>query len=118
LCKKIGANPNDWQNPTTQVRVGLLDLKTSADAIRAAYPDLFPSPGSDWYLRMAVLMPFAQGGGFTRAFLKAFRADLAKLPEDSRWDFLRGKRVPVRGGAWVFDTSNVDKKMSLTARLG
>lgn len=117
LCKKIGANPQDWTNPTTQVRVGLLDLRTSADAIRTAYSDLFPKPGSDWYLRMAVLMPFARGGGFTRAFLHTYRADLAKLPEDQRWDFLRGKRTSVRGGVWIFDTSNVDKKMSLAAKL-
>jgi hypothetical protein len=114
LCKKIGANPQDWTNPTTQVRVGLLDLKTSADAIRAAYPGLFPKPGGDWYLRMAVLMPFARGGGFTRAFLRTYRANLAKLPEDQRWDFLRGKRV----SGWIFDASNVDKKMLLAAKLG
>jgi len=114
LCKKIGADPGKWKNPTTQVRVGLLDLKTGADAIRAAYPDLFPKPGSDWYLRMAVLLPFARGGGFARAFLRAFRADLAKLPEDRRWDFLRSKRV----GGWTFDASNVDKKMALAAKLG
>jgi hypothetical protein len=114
LCKKIGANPQDWTNPTTQVRVGLLDLKTSADAIRAAYPDLFPKPGGDWFLRMAVLMPFARGGGFTRAFLRTYRTNLAQLPEDQRWDFLRGKRV----SAWIFDASNVDKKMALAAKLG
>ena len=118
LCKKIGANPMDWTNPTTQVRVGLLDLKTGANAIRAAYPELFPTLGSDWYFRMAVLLPFARGGGFTRAFLSAFRKDLAKLREDDRWAFMRGKQVAVRGGQWLFDTTNVDKKMSLAAKLG
>jgi hypothetical protein len=118
LCKRIGANPQDWTNPTTQVRVGLLDLETSAEAIRKAYPELFPAPGSDWYLRMAVLMPFARGGGFARAFLGAYRAALQKLPEDRRWDFLRGKQLPARGGVWVFDPTNVDKKMSLAAKLG
>jgi hypothetical protein len=96
------------------VRVGLLDLKTSADVIRSAYPDLFPTPGGDWYLRAAVLLPFARGGGFSKAFLTKYQADLAKLPEDRRWDFLRGKQV----GRWAFDSSNVDKKMSLAAKLG
>jgi hypothetical protein len=114
LCKRIGADPSDWQNPTTQVRVGLLDLKTGADTIRAKYPDLFPTPGSDWYLHMAVLMPFARGGGFTRAFLNAYAAQLRKWPESQRWEFLRDKRT----GGWSFDASNVDKKMSLAAKLG
>ena len=54
------------------MRVGLLDLKTSADAIRAAYPNLIPKAGGDWYFRMAVLLPFARGGGFARAFLRTF----------------------------------------------
>jgi hypothetical protein len=67
---------------------------------------------------MAVLMPFARGGGYTRAFLNAFRQDLTNLPEPARWDFLRGKRVSVRGGYWVFDPANVDKKMALAAKLG
>jgi hypothetical protein len=114
LCKKIGADPHDWPNPLTQVRVGLLDLKTTADAIRAAYPDLFSTPGSDWYLRMAVLLPFARGGGFAKWFLSAFRKDLANLPETSRWNFLRDKRI----GHWTFDPTNVDKKMALAAKLG
>jgi hypothetical protein len=118
LCRKIGADPENWQDPETQARVGLLDLKTSADAIRSAYPDLFPTAGGDWYLRAAVLMPFARGGGFTRAFLNAFRNDLTGLSEDQRWGFLRGKTVPAHGGTWTFDTSNVDKKMSLAAALG
>jgi hypothetical protein len=96
------------------VRVGLLDLKTSADTIRAAYPELFPTAGSDWYLRAAVLLPFARGGGFSRAFLTKYRTDLAKLPENKRWDSLRGTQV----GRWAFDPSNVDKKMSLAAKLG
>ena len=118
LCKRIGADPQDWRNPATQVRVGLLDLKTGADAIRAAYPDLFPTIGSDWYIRAAVLLPFARGGGFTRAFLKAYRNQLVNLPEDQRWDFLREKRVIVRGGQWVFDAANVDKKIALAVKIG
>lgn len=118
LCKQIGANPDDWTNPVTQVRVGLLDLKTAADRIHAAYPDIFALAGSDWYLRMAVLLPFARGGGFARAFLSQYRAELTRLPEDRRWDFLRGKTVAVRGGVWTFDPDNVDKKMALARKLG
>lgn len=118
LCKRIGADPSNWKNPVTQVRVGLLDLKTAADAIRRAYPDLFPTPGSDWDLRMAVLMPFARGSGFARAFLNAYRDALTKLPEERRWDFLRGKSTRVRGGVWVFDPKNVDEKIALAAKLG
>ncbi len=118
LCKRIGANPQDWTNPTTQVRVGLYDLKTSADRIRSAYASLFPTLGSDWYLRIAVLMPFARGGGFARAFLTAFRSDLEKLPQDQRWNFLRAKQVTTSRVRWVFDPSNVDKKMVLAMKLG
>src|SRR5882672_9632849 len=118
LCKNIRANPQDWTNPTTQVRVGLYDLKTSAVRIRKAYPSLFPTLGTDWYLRMAVLMPFARGGGFTRAFLTGFRSDLEKLPENQRWNFLRAKKVTTHRVRWVFDPGNVDKKMALATKLG
>src|ERR1700722_183364 len=118
LCKRIGANPQLWQDPVTQVRVGLMNLTETAARIRKEYPELFPTAGSDWSLRMALLMPFARGGGFRRAFLNAFRKDLASLPEASRWDFLRGKKVSVRGGFWTFDPANVDKKMILAAKLG
>jgi len=114
LCAAIRADPQDWTNPTTQVRVGLMDLKSSANTVRKAFPELFPSVGTDWYLRMAVLLPFARGGGFTAAFLRTFRKELAALSEDKRWDFLRGKKV----GGWVFDASNVDKKMELAAKVG
>jgi len=114
ICNLIGANPDKWENPVTQVRVGLTSIKRSADAIRAAYPDLFPTTGGDWYLRAAVLLPFARGGGFTRAFLGKYRTYLDKLPEHARWDFLHGKQV----GEVVFDSSNVDEKMSLAAKLG
>jgi hypothetical protein len=114
LCQKIGADPNKWTNPVTQVRVGLLNLKKSACVIRSSYKDLFPKPGSDWYLRAAVLLPFARGAGFSKAFLTRYHSDLAKLPEDRRWDFLRGKYV----SKWKFDPDNVDKKISLAAKLG
>jgi hypothetical protein len=114
LCRKIGADPSQWTNPVTQVQVGLLNLKTSADVIRAQFKDLFPTPGSDWDLRAAVLLAFARGGGFSKAFLAKYRADLAKLPEDRRWEFLRGKYV----GKWKFDPFNVDEKMLLAAKLG
>ncbi len=119
LCRKIGADPKDWQNPVTQVRVGLLSIECPARRIRKLFPELFPMPGTDWDLRMAVLMAFARGGGFAQAFLSHYRKELASLPEDRRWDFLRGKSVPYRAGYyWTFDTSNVDEKMNLAARLG
>jgi hypothetical protein len=114
LCKKIGKDPQNWKDPETQARVGLLDLKTSADAIRSSYPELFASVGSAWDLRMAVLMPFARGGGYARAFLTRYRKQLAQLPEKDRWDFLRDKNV----GGRTFDGKNVDRKMSLAAKLG
>jgi hypothetical protein len=125
LCRKINqidgkatADPNKWTDPTVQVRAGLMDLKTSAQATAAKYPDLFRKPGSDWYLRMAVLLPFARGGGFASAFLHAFHNDLARLPESGRWNFLRGKQVNVKGKRWSFDASNVDKKMTLAGKIG
>jgi hypothetical protein len=111
LCKNIRANPQDWTNPTTQVRVGLLDLTTAADGIQKAYRDLFPTVGSDWYLRMAVLMRFAGGGGYTRKVLRSHRGQLAMLPEDLRWNFLQGK---------LNDRyrRNVNEKMALATKLG
>ena len=110
-CKLIRANPGQWRNPVTQVRVGLLDLQTSAEVIRNRNRDLFSAPGNDWDLRAAVLLPFAGGGGYTQGFLSRYRAGLARLPEDRRWDLLRGKiRVDL--------ASNVDKKMSLAGSLG
>jgi hypothetical protein len=118
LCRKIAANPDQWQNPVTQVRVGLMNLEEPATRIRKNFPDLFPSAGSDWDLRMAVLLPFARGAGFTTAFLSKYRAELAKIQENQRWDFLRGKTVPVRGGLWKFDPDNVDKKINLAVKLG
>ncbi|HLH15936.1 MAG TPA: OmpA family protein [Bryobacteraceae bacterium] len=120
LCRKVGADPaHDWQNPAKQVRVGLLSIECPARRIRKLFPELFPMPGTDWDLRMAVLMAFARGGGFAQAFLSHYRKDLASLPEDRRWDFLRGKTVPYRAGTyWTFDTNNVDSKMDLAAKLG
>jgi hypothetical protein len=111
LCKQIGADPTDWTNPATQVRAGLLNLKISAVLIKKDFKDLFPTAGTDWYLRMAVLMPFAQGARPTRELLVRQRADLAKLPEDQRWGFLHGKLAP-RAAA------NVNEKMALAAKLG
>jgi hypothetical protein len=62
---------------------------------------------------MAGLRPFARGGGFARAFLRGFRGELARLPEERRWDLLRGKAV----GGWAFDAKNVDEKMALAAQV-
>jgi hypothetical protein len=114
LCEKIGADPNQWTNPVTQVQVGLLNIKSSAEVIRSQFKDLFPTPGSDWDLRAAVLQTFAHGAGYTRAFLTKYRAGLAKLQENQRWDFLRGRSV----GNVTFDAKNVDEKIDLAARLG
>lgn len=122
LCKKIGADPSRWRNPETQVQVGLWDLESGAAVLRKEYPDLFPTPASDWDLRMAVLYRFSRGGGAARSFLRPFRAQLAGMPEDQRWSFLRDKQVTVKGakGSFVraFKGENVEKKMALAARLG
>jgi len=104
---------SNWKDPTMQVRVGLWDLNTTADRVRSAFPDLFPSRQSEWWLRMAVLYAFAAGGGAARAFLRKYRRELLALPEAKRWDFLRGKSV----GTFPFNPENVDKKMALAAKL-
>lgn len=111
LCMQIPADPSDWMNPVTQVQVGLLNLAGSAARRRIRFPGLFPNVGSDWYLRMAVLMPFAGGAGYTDKFLSSYGAQLAALPEDQRWEFLRSKLRPDF-------VANVDKKMALAAKLG
>jgi hypothetical protein len=104
---------NNWKDPNMQVRVGLWDLNTTADRVSSAFPDLFPSKQSEWWLRMAVLYAFAAGGGAARAFLRKYRSELLVLPETKRWDFLRGKSV----GSFSFNPENVDKKMALAAKL-
>ena len=125
-CARIGADPAQWTNPTTQVRVGLLDLEDGAIALRRDFPELFPSPGSDWDLRMAVLYRFSRGGGYARSFLSGYRRELAAMPEAQRWNFLRdktatatvtvkGKRVTVRRD---FKGENVEEKMALAGKLG
>jgi hypothetical protein len=111
LCMRIHADPNDWLNATTQIRVGLLNLTNSGARRRMKFPYLFPNVGSDWYLRMAVLMPFAGGPGYTDKFLTTSSAQLAALHEDQRWEFMRSK---LRGDF----VGNVDKKMALAAKLG
>jgi hypothetical protein len=110
-----GAYPtaSNWKDPIMQVRVGLWDLVTTADKVRSAFPDLFPSKQSEWWLRMAVLYAFAAGGGAARAVLRKYRRELLALPEAKRWDFLRGKSV----GTFSFNPENVDKKMALAGKL-
>ena len=110
-----GAYPtaSNWKDPTMQVRVGLWDLVTTADRVRSAFPELFPSKQSEWWLRMAVLYAFAAGGGAASALLRKYRSELLALPEAKRWDFLRGKSV----GTSSFNPENVDKKMTLAAKL-
>jgi murein DD-endopeptidase MepM/ murein hydrolase activator NlpD len=126
LCAKIGADPKQWTNPVTQVRVGLLDLEDGATGLRKAFPELFPKPGSDWDIRMALLYRFSRGGGYARSFLRPFRSQLAAMPEAQRWGFLRDKSVQVtvtsKGKRRVitrtFKGENVEKKMALAAKLG
>jgi hypothetical protein len=126
LCTKIGADPKQWTNPVTQVRVGLIDLEDGATGLRKDFPDLFPKPGSDWDIRMALLYRFARGGGAARSFLRPFRQKLAAMPESQRWAFLRDKSVQVtvtsKGQRRVitrtFKGENVEKKMALAAKLG
>jgi peptidoglycan hydrolase-like protein with peptidoglycan-binding domain len=110
-----GAYPTEknWTAPTMQVRIGLWNLTSPAETIRKNFAVLFPSKQSEWYLRMAVLYSFARGAGATSAFLSKFKNDLLALPEGKRWDFLRGKSA----GRFVFDPTNVDKKMALAAKL-
>jgi len=126
LCARIGADPRQWTNPTTQVRVGLSDLEDGAMGLRKDFPELFPKPGSDWDVRMAVLYRFSRGGGAARSFLRPYRRQLAAMPEPQRWAFLRDKTVTVtvtRAGKRVavkraFNPENVEKKMALAAKLG
>ena len=126
LCATINADPQQWTDPTTQVRVGLLDLELGAKALRKNFPELFPQPGTDWDLRMAVLYRFSRGGGYAASFLQSYRGQLVAMPEGQRWNFLRdkiatatltvrGKRVTVRR---EFMGENVEKKMNLAAKLG
>ncbi len=126
LCARIGADPKQWTNPTTQVRVGLSDLEDGARGLRKDFPELFPKPGSDWDIRMAVLYRFSRGGGYARSFLRAFRRQLAGMPEAQRWAFLRDKSVTVpvtKAGRRVvvtrtFKGENVEKKIALASNLG
>jgi hypothetical protein len=126
LCARIGADPKLWTNPTTQVRVGLTDLEDGASLLRKDFPELFPKPGSDWDIRMAVLYRFSRGGGYARSFLRTFRRQLAGMPEAQRWAFLRDKSVTVpvtKAGRRVgviraFKGENVEKKMALASKLG
>jgi hypothetical protein len=104
---------SNWKDPTMQVRVGLWDLSGTADRVQAAFPALFPSRQSEWFLRMAVLYSFAAGGGAARLVLRKFKNELLAQPEARRWDFLRGKNV----GTFHFNPENVDKKMALAATL-
>ena len=110
-----GAYPTEsnWRDPTMQVRVGLWDLHSTADRVRAAFATLFPSKQSEWFLRMAVLYSFAAGAGAARLFLRKFKNELLALPQAKRWDFLRGKNV----GTFYFNPENIDKKMALAAKL-
>jgi Putative peptidoglycan binding domain len=110
---------NNWKDPTMQVRIGLWDLNSTGERVAKAFAALFPSRRSEWYLRMAVLYSFSKGAGWARAFLNKYKNELLALPESQRWDFLRGKPAYLKGhGTKTFDPENVDRKMSLAAKLG
>ena len=50
-------------------------------------------------------------------FPDSYRADLAKLSEEKRWDFLRGKQV-YRGQRKIdFDPITIHDKMRLAVKL-
>ena len=68
--------------------------KTAPTPFALRTRNCFPRLGAIRYLRAAVLLPFARGGGFTRAFLSAFRKDLAKLREEDRWTLLAREASP------------------------
>jgi hypothetical protein len=113
ICARLKLDHKDWTNPAIQVQVGLTDLKTTADGIargRHGFPELFQRPGSEWYLRMAVFLPFAKGAGYTRKFLQHFRSALAGRPESERWTFLKN----IKG----FDPGNVEEYMRRARKLG
>jgi peptidoglycan hydrolase-like protein with peptidoglycan-binding domain len=122
LCRRIGADPARWRNPETQVRVGLHDLEDGAATLRKEFPGLFPTPGSDWDLRLAVLYRFSRGGGYARSFLRPFQAQLAGMPEDQRWAFLRDRQVTIKTKKGTvtrkFAGENAEKKMALAVKLG
>ncbi len=83
------------------------------------YPDLFQTKGTDWDLRAAVLLSFAGGAGFAGQLLKRYRNELAKQPEELRWDLLGGKPMGASGKVRDDDRyKNVQKKMDLAAKLG
>jgi hypothetical protein len=72
---------------------------------------------------MAVLYSFSRGVGAAKWFLTSYRTQLAALPENLRWAFLRDKTVTVtRAGGKKeqrgFRGENVESKMALAAQLG
>jgi hypothetical protein len=116
---------DNWTDPTMQVRIGLRNLNSPAEAIRKEFAELFPSQKSEWYWRMAVLYSFSAGTGWTRAFLRQYKEDLLARPEAQRWDFLRGRKAQrriavnkkIRIEVKTFNPENVDQKMALAAKL-
>jgi hypothetical protein len=113
-----GTNP--WNNPTIQVRVGLSSLNSTGERIRNLFPRLFTSKRSEWYLRMAVLYSFAQGSGWTIAYLQRYYDELLALPDNQRWGFLRDKPATLKGydpKTELDPSQNVDRKMTLAAKL-
>jgi len=110
---------DNWRDPTMQVRIGLWDLSSTGDRVAAAFPSLFPSKSSEWYLRMAVLYSFSKGAGWTRAYLSKYKTELQALSENQRWDFLRDKSAYLEGYGIKprFDPENVNEKMALAAKL-
>jgi hypothetical protein len=117
--KRTYPTKENWRDPMMQVRIGLWDLNSTGERVAKAFPALFPSKRSEWYLRMAVLYSFSKGAGWTRAYLSKYENELLALPESQRWDFLRGKPAYLKGYGTKteFDPENVDEKMALASKL-
>ncbi len=118
-CHALKLDPNDWNNPTTQVLVGLHDIEHNAVTVRGNryVAALFGVPGTDWDLRVAVLMAFAGGPGWAVKWLTATQAPLAAVPEPERWPILRAAIVSKGSQFDHTRLANVEKKMALAAKL-
>ncbi|NUP11043.1 MAG: N-acetylmuramoyl-L-alanine amidase [Polyangiaceae bacterium] len=111
----LGIDPKNWKDPTTQVRIGLayvvdqmrivqrkIRKETSDDTLKK----LFPTEGSDWFLRALILLPHVGVGAASRMILK-HKTKLLALREDERWPYLSRAATGAETGA----IDNVEPKM-------